>query len=124
MAPSCFVYTLELKVIIRFEVYTAVTMKNDAVFCDVMPCGCCKKRSFGGTYRLHHQGDIVYLHSVLRLLVAANAVVTLMMVAIHSSETRFLQQPHGVTYQRTALFKAHNNFRIQFLILDVSNITA
>jgi hypothetical protein len=33
-----------------------VTMKN-AVFLDVTPCGRCKNRRFGGTYRLHHQGD-------------------------------------------------------------------
>jgi hypothetical protein len=31
----------------------AVTMKN-AVFWDVTPCGSCKNRRFGGTYRLHH----------------------------------------------------------------------
>jgi hypothetical protein len=35
----------------RFNVFTAVTMKN-AVFRDVTPCGCCKNRRFGGTYRL------------------------------------------------------------------------
>jgi hypothetical protein len=38
---------------VRFEVFMAVTMKN-AVFWDVMPCGCCKNRRFGGTY---HQGE-------------------------------------------------------------------
>jgi hypothetical protein len=31
-------------------------MKND-VFLDVMPCGLCKNRRFGGTYRIHHQGE-------------------------------------------------------------------
>jgi hypothetical protein len=31
-------------------------MKN-AVFWDVTPYGSCKNRLFGGTYRLHHQGD-------------------------------------------------------------------
>jgi hypothetical protein len=39
----------------RFEVFTAVTMMN-GVFWDVTPCGSCKNRRFGGTYRLH-QGD-------------------------------------------------------------------
>jgi hypothetical protein len=34
--------------IIRFEVFTAVTMKN-GVFWDVMPRGYCKNRRFGGT---------------------------------------------------------------------------
>jgi hypothetical protein len=33
-----------------------VTMKN-GVFWDVMPCGSCKNRCFGGTYGLDHQGD-------------------------------------------------------------------
>jgi hypothetical protein len=32
----------------RFEVLTAVTMKND-VFWDVTPCSSCKNRRFGGT---------------------------------------------------------------------------
>jgi hypothetical protein len=30
--------------------------QKNAVFCDVTPCGCCKNRRFGGTYRLHHRG--------------------------------------------------------------------
>jgi hypothetical protein len=62
-----------------------MTMKN-AVFWDVTPCGSCKNRHFGGIYRLHHQGD-----KNLRLLVIVNVLsspnlVTLMMVAISSSE--------------------------------------
>jgi hypothetical protein len=32
----------------RFEVFTAVTMKN-VVFWDVTPCGSCKNRRFEGT---------------------------------------------------------------------------
>jgi hypothetical protein len=35
----------------------AVPLKN-AVFGDIMPCGSCKNRCFGGTYRLHHHGDM------------------------------------------------------------------
>jgi hypothetical protein len=41
---------------VRFEVFTAVTMKN-GVFWNVKPCGSCKNRRFGGTWRLLHQGD-------------------------------------------------------------------
>jgi hypothetical protein len=41
---------------VRFEVFTAVTMKN-AVFWNVTSCGSCKNRRFLGTYRLHYQGD-------------------------------------------------------------------
>jgi hypothetical protein len=34
--------------LLRFEVFTAVAMKND-VFWDVRPYGSCKNRRFGGT---------------------------------------------------------------------------
>jgi hypothetical protein len=78
----------------------AVTMKN-AVSWDVMPCGSCKNRRFGGMYRLHHQGDKNWrtgnnVSSVLRLLITANVVPssqilsTLMMDAIPSFETSVL----------------------------------
>jgi hypothetical protein len=40
---------------VRFEVFTTVTVEN-AFFWDVTPCGFRKKRRFGGTYCLHHQG--------------------------------------------------------------------
>jgi hypothetical protein len=40
---------------VRFEVFTAVTMKN-VVFFDVSPCISCVNRCFGGTYRIHLQG--------------------------------------------------------------------
>jgi hypothetical protein len=41
---------------VRFEVFTAVTMKN-GFFWVVTPCGSCKNLRFGGTWRLLHQGD-------------------------------------------------------------------
>jgi hypothetical protein len=41
---------------LRFEVFTAVTMKN-GVFWVVTQCGSCKNRRFGGTWQLLHQGD-------------------------------------------------------------------
>jgi hypothetical protein len=40
---------------VRFEVFTAVTMKN-AVFWDVALCRSCVNRLFEGTYRFHLQG--------------------------------------------------------------------
>jgi hypothetical protein len=46
---------LNLLEIVRFEGFTAMTMKN-AVFWDVAPCGSCKSRRFGGTCHLHLQG--------------------------------------------------------------------
>jgi hypothetical protein len=42
-------------VVVRFEVFTAVTMKN-VVFWDVALCRSCVNRRFGGKYRLHLQG--------------------------------------------------------------------
>jgi hypothetical protein len=40
-SETCLVY-------VRFEVFTAMTMKN-VVYWDVTPCGSCKNRHFGGT---------------------------------------------------------------------------
>jgi hypothetical protein len=45
---------LTKKKYVRFEIFTAVTMKN-SVFWDVAPCSSCVNRRFGGTYRLHLQ---------------------------------------------------------------------
>jgi hypothetical protein len=43
------IYTTKINIkVVRFGVFTAVTMKN-GVFWDVMPCGSCKNRRFGGT---------------------------------------------------------------------------
>jgi hypothetical protein len=36
-----------------------LVLKN-GVFWDVTPCGSCKNRRFGGTWRLLHQGDKKY----------------------------------------------------------------
>jgi hypothetical protein len=41
-------YRVEVSNMLRFEVFTAVTMKN-GVFWDVTPCGSCKNRCLGGT---------------------------------------------------------------------------
>jgi hypothetical protein len=63
--------------LVRFEVFTAVTVKN-SVFWDVTQCGSCRIRRFGGTSRHNHQSDknIVFLHCVRRLLVTGNVVPT------------------------------------------------
>jgi hypothetical protein len=44
-----------VSIFVRFEVFTAVTMKN-AIFWDMTPCTSCMNRRFGGMYRLHLQG--------------------------------------------------------------------
>jgi hypothetical protein len=43
-------------VFLSSKVFKAVIMKN-AAFQDVTSCGTSKNRCFGGTYRLHHQGE-------------------------------------------------------------------
>jgi hypothetical protein len=84
---------------VRFEVFTAVTMKN-GVFWDVTPFGSCKNRRFGGTWRLLHHGDknhLAFLRSVRRLLVAACVVPSSPILVVdctikifHSVESREL----------------------------------
>jgi hypothetical protein len=75
-------------------------MKN-GVFWDVTPYGSCKNRRFGG----------IFLHSVRRLLVTANIVlsspilVILMNEALSSSETSvFTKSTRGNISQKTAFF--------------------
>jgi hypothetical protein len=41
---------------VRFEIFTAVTMKN-AVFWDVTQCGSCQNPRFGGKCHLRVQGE-------------------------------------------------------------------
>jgi hypothetical protein len=43
---------------VRFEVSTAVTMMI-IIFWEMTPCGSSKNRRFGGSYRLHLQGERV-----------------------------------------------------------------
>jgi hypothetical protein len=68
--------------VVRFEVFTAVTMKN-AVLWDVAPCRCCVNRSFGWTY-LHLQGGRWRWYV--------------------PPKRRFTQYLHGATSQKTAFF--------------------
>jgi hypothetical protein len=41
-------FSIDQYLSVRFEVFTAVTMRN-VVFWDITPCGSCKNRRFGGT---------------------------------------------------------------------------
>jgi hypothetical protein len=107
--------------LVRFEVFTAVTMKN-VVCWDVTPCGSCKNRRLGGTWRLLHQDDknrwsrnntscnwyffVAYVGCQLQLV----------LLLVHRflspwwrrrqvpPRRRFLQEPHGVTSQKTTFF--------------------
>jgi hypothetical protein len=76
--------------LVRFEDFAAVTMKN-AVFRNVTPCGSCKNLSFGGEYRLHHQGGKNQLASYSKRSPAC-WLFTLMMAVIRSSKTSVLKR--------------------------------
>jgi hypothetical protein len=52
-------WSVNINGIVRFEAFTAVTMKN-VVFWDVAAlCRTWVDRRFGGTYRLHLQGGMI-----------------------------------------------------------------
>jgi hypothetical protein len=104
-----------------------VTVKN-AIFWNVMPCGFVRTNvleeriaSIIRVIRIDELGTTLAVTSNQRmlqrntaqlwLLVTANfpnllILVTLMMEAIRSSEHRFLQEPHGITSQKTVFFKS------------------
>jgi hypothetical protein len=74
--------------LVRFEVFTAVTMKN-AIFWDVAPCRCCVSRRFGGTYCLHLQSSKIRKRgtNMRRWLHVRFFFFALRIEAIRSSET-------------------------------------
>jgi hypothetical protein len=86
---------------------TVYGIKND-VFWDTTPRGSYKRRRFERTYSLHHHGERILL-SVFQLLNTSNVVPSLL---IHPDDGgryvplkhRLLQEPHGVTSQKTAIF--------------------
>jgi hypothetical protein len=73
--------------LVRFEVFTTVTMKNGVLW-DVTPCGSCKNRRFGGTYRLLHQDDKI---GELGTTLAA------------TSNRRTLRRKYGISSQRASV---------------------
>jgi hypothetical protein len=69
---------------VRFDVFTAVTMKN-AIFWDVASCRPCVNRRFGGTFRLHLQDCSLQTPAYAGSSLADFS--TLKIEAIRSSET-------------------------------------
>jgi hypothetical protein len=74
---------------VRFEVFTAVTMKNGVLW-DVTPCGSCKNRRFGGTWRLLVAACARGLRATEFVFPSSPILVTLMKEAPGSSETSVL----------------------------------
>jgi hypothetical protein len=86
---------------VRFEVLTAVTMKN-GVFWDVTPCSCCKNQEPHGVVSQNTPFFSLtsYFHvNTLRLLIGYS--VTMLLLIFYSDETRcyighiFLEDTHG-----------------------------
>jgi hypothetical protein len=76
---------------------TTNRMVKNAVIWDVRPRGSCKNRRFGGTYRLHRQGD--------KNCRARNNVSRNYQPHAHfPPQHRFLQEPYDATSQKTAFF--------------------
>jgi hypothetical protein len=112
-----------LTIKIRFEVFTAVAMKNDIEW-DVKPCGSWKNRPFEGRYHLHLQDDRNRRRCMRWLLVTANVVpsslilVTLMMEALRSSEMSVLIRAtwhnvlkEGILHKNESSVKYYENLK-------------
>jgi hypothetical protein len=104
--------------------------------------GSCKNRHFGGTCRLHHEGDIVgelgttlaatsnrstldFFRSFLQLLVTTNAVpgspihVTLMMEAMLFSETSVLTRATLRNIREDGILHSHRRGNLRFYTIIV-----
>jgi hypothetical protein len=106
-------HKLNRYIFVRFDVFTAVTMKN-AVFWDVTPCRYCVNRRFGGTYRLHLPGikirDSVCSH-LLTLVPRFRIFILWRWRRYVPPKHRFTKYLHGATSQKTVFFN-YIGFRV------------
>jgi hypothetical protein len=109
----------------RFEVARTLTMKN-SFYGDVAPCGSCENRRLGGKYRFHRQGGnnqrANFTRSVFELLFTVNVVFSslilfmLMMRRYLSPKRRFLEEPHGATFQKVSFFNNVHGYIIHIFV--------
>jgi hypothetical protein len=92
----------------RFEVFTAVTMKN-AVFWDVAPCRSCVNRRFGGTYLLHLQSAVC--SHLLSLILRSRIFLPWKWRRYVLPKRLFTQDRHGATSQKMVFFKPFEIWR-------------
>jgi hypothetical protein len=105
-----------------FGVLMAMIMKN-IFFWDVTTCGSCKNQNFGGVEHgriseLETKSAVTSVNDDVTSNIATSSLIlfTLMMGAILSSKSRFLQEPHGVTYQKTAFLNQRQSLAPLFCL--------
>jgi hypothetical protein len=87
---------------IRFEVFTAMTMKN-AIFWVVAPCTSCVNQCFRGMYCLHLHHSSVCSH-LLTLVPRLQIFLPWRWRRYIPPKCRFKQDLHGSTSKKTAFF--------------------
>jgi hypothetical protein len=99
------------------------------MFWDVMPCGACKNRHFLGTYHLHHKGDnnwqarsvsVTSNQSTLRINTCI-LLVTVMIEAIHSSETLVLTRDTQCNIPEDGILNRIPVLHVSFWFRNTSN---
>jgi hypothetical protein len=118
-------YIIDHNNYVRFEIFTAVAMKNGVVW-DVTPCGSCNNRRFGGLSTSIIRVTRINELGITLVLVTANVpsstiLVTLMMEALSSSETSILRRTTWRNIPKDAIL--HNNcvYTVKYLHRNITS---